>query len=101
MDIDQIKEHVLRKHYVYSSHADEERQNENLTVAQVAEALRSRDIIEQYLNSGRGESCLVVGFAEDGTPIHIVFDWRGEDLVIITVYIPKPPAFVDPWTRGA
>lgn len=101
MDIDQIKERVLRKRYVYSSHADEERQNENLTVAQVAEALRSGDIIEQYANSGRGESCLVVGFAEDGTPIHIVCGWRGEDLAIITVYIPKPPAFVDPWTRGA
>ena len=100
MDIDQIQDHVFRNQYVYSSDADEARQDENLTLAQLREALLDSGILEQYPDTGRGASCLVVGLAKDGTPIHIVCGWRGPDLVIITVYIPKPPAFVDAWTRG-
>ena len=45
------------------------------------------------------ESCLVVGFAGN-LPIHAVCGWRGEKVALITVYIPRPPKFVDPWTRG-
>jgi hypothetical protein len=33
-------------------------------------------------------------------PIHTVCGWRGEKVAFITVYIPKPPKFIDPWTRG-
>jgi len=29
-----------------------------------------------------------------------VCGWRGEKIVLITVYIPRPPKFIDPWTRG-
>jgi hypothetical protein len=56
-------------------------------------------ILEQYADSGRGESCLVVGFAGE-IPVHAVCGWHGEKIVLITVYIPGPPKFVDPWTRG-
>ncbi|MGQ9628281.1 MAG: DUF4258 domain-containing protein [Anaerolineae bacterium] len=66
---------------------------------QVEEALLSGAILEDYPDTGRGESCLIVGFATDGTPIHTVCGWRGEDVVIITIYIPRPPKFIDPWTR--
>ena len=45
------------------------------------------------------ESCLLVGFA-DKIPIHIVCGWRGEEVAIITVYVPGLPEFIDPWTRG-
>jgi len=45
------------------------------------------------------KSCLIVGFAKD-QPIHVVCGWRGGKVAVITVYIPRPPRFVDPWTRG-
>lgn len=67
--------------------------------AQVEEALLDGQILEQYPDTGRGESCLVVGFAGD-IPIHAIGGWRGERVVLITVYIPRPPKFIDPWTRG-
>jgi hypothetical protein len=45
------------------------------------------------------ESCLVLGFSND-IPIHAVCGWRRQKLSLITVYVLKPPKFIDPWTRG-
>jgi hypothetical protein len=92
-------ERVETKEYVYTHHADIERKADELTFAQVEEALLNGEILEQYPDTGRGESCLIVGFAKD-VPIHVVCGWRGEKVALITVYIPCPPKFVDPWTRG-
>jgi hypothetical protein len=75
-----------------------ERKADNLTLAQVEEALLNGKILEQYPDTGRGESCLVVGLSGD-VPIHLVCGWRGEMIVLITAYIPRPPKFIDPWTR--
>jgi len=99
MDIEEIKVKVRNNQYLYSLHAEVERKADELTFAQVEEALLNGEILEQYPDTGRGESCLVVGFAEN-VPVHIVCGWRGEKVVLITVYIPRPPKFVDPWTRG-
>ncbi len=99
MDLEEIKVKLRANQYIYSHHAEIERRAEALTFAQVEEALLNGRILEQYPDTGRGESCLVVGFAE-GIPIHAVCGWRGEKVVLITVYIPRPPKFIDPWTRG-
>ena len=56
-------------------------------------------ILEQYPDTGRGESCLLVGFARE-IPIRAVCGWRGEEVVLITLDIPRLPKFIDPWTRG-
>jgi Domain of unknown function (DUF4258) len=99
MNIAEIRSKVQANAYGYSHHADLERRADTLTVAQVENALLNGIILEQYPDTGRGESCLIVGFAEL-TPIHVVCGWRGENIVLITIYIPGPPKFVDPWTRG-
>ena len=99
LDIAEIKAKVHANAYVYSHHADLERKADNLTLTQVEEALLTSTILEQYPDTGRGASCLLVGFSE-AIPIHVVCGWRGEKVVLITVYIPGPPKFVDPWTRG-
>lgn len=99
MDIEEIKRKMRTNQYVYSHHAEIERRAETLTFAQVEEALLNGRILEQYPDTGRGESCLVVGFAGE-IPVHAVCGWRGEKMVLITTYIPRPPKFIDPWTRG-
>ena len=99
MDIDEIKEKIRGNQYMYSYHAEIERKADNLTFAQIETALLNSQVLEQYADTGRGVSCLVIGFAE-ATPIHAVCGWRGEKIVLITVYIPRPPKFIDPWTRG-
>ena len=99
MDIEEIKTKVRANEYIYSHHADLERRADNLTLAQMEDALLTGAILEQYPDTGRGESCLVVGFSGE-TPMHAVCGWRGDKVVLITVSIPGPPHFVDPWTRG-
>lgn len=100
MDIQEIKDQVRHNRYFYSQHAEIERRAEDLTFAQIEHALLNGEILEQYPDTGRGESCLVVGLADE-IPIHAVCGWRGNKTVLVTVYIPHPPKFVDPWTRGA
>jgi hypothetical protein len=53
------------------------------------------------MDSGRGESCLLAGFTDAGKPVHVVCGGMGEYLVIITVYIPTPPKFINPYERGS
>lgn len=99
MDIQEIKLKVSQDLYVYAYHADIERQQDNLTFRQVELALLNGEILEQYLDDPRGESCLILGYAQQ-IPIHIICGWRGDQVLIITVYIPKPPKFINPKTRG-
>lgn len=99
MDIESIKAKVQRDEYVYSSHADLERKADDLTLHDVESAILNSEVLEQYADKGRGASCLILGFSDD-IPIHIVCGWRGSKVVMITVYVPKPPKFIDPWTRG-
>jgi len=94
-----IKAKVRMDEYIYTNHAEIERKVDDLTFAQIEEALLSGDILEQYADTGRGESCLVLGYGA-GFPIHVVCGWRGDKVAIITVYIPHPPKFIDAKTRG-
>ena len=97
--IEWIKEKVQASEYFFSKHGDQERQNENLLIAEVEEAVLSGRILEQYGNTGRGDCCLVAGFSNSGKPIHVICGRRGEQLVVVTVYIPGPPKFRTPYER--
>ena len=99
-DIEWIKGRIEATEYYFSRHGDQERQNDNLTVAEVEEAILSGRILERYEDTGRGASCLVAGFSDGGKPVHVVCGARGEGLVVITVYIPAPPKFKSPFERG-
>jgi len=99
VDISEIHQKVRAGQHIYSLHADEERDAEGLTFAQVREALLNAQLLEEYPDTGRGESCLVVGFAGQ-LPIHVVCGRRRGKIVVITVYVPRRPKFSNPWTRG-
>ncbi len=100
MKIEWIKGCTEKGEYYFSKHADQERLNDNLMITEIDEALFSGRILEQYKDTGRGKSCLIAGFTEKGKPIHVVCGTRGDWLVIITVYIPRPPKFKAPFERG-
>ncbi len=95
-----IKNKIAHNDYYYSKHADQERQNDQLSLLDVEESILSGRILEHYSDTGRGKSCLMVGFTKEGKPIHCVCGQRGEYIVIVTVYIPKPPSFKTPFERG-
>lgn len=76
-EIKWILERIRKGEYYFSKHGDQERQNDNLTIAEVEEALLGGKILEQYEDSGRGEGCLVAGFTDAGKPIHIFVAGEG------------------------
>jgi hypothetical protein len=63
-----------------------ERIADGLSVSQRDLALSDSQIIEQYPDDPRGESCLAVGFTREGIPVQ--------------VYIPTMPKWRDPYTRN-
>jgi len=106
MQIGEIQELVREGRYEVSFHAQQERLEENLDLAQIETAIINRgELLEQYPNDPRGESCLLLGYV--GTmPVHLVLGWApmksegGRLLRLITVYTPTPPKWIDPRTRG-
>lgn len=106
MDLHEIQRLVRQSNYEFSLHAQQERLDENLDIAEIEGALvGASEILEEYPNDPRGESCLALGFA-GSRPIHVVLGWarRKQDgsktLRVITVYIPSLPKWIDPRTRG-
>lgn len=62
--------------------------------------IKASDPFPFYPDTGRRESCLLAGFADNGKPVHIVCGSQGEWMVVVTVYIPTPPKFLTPFERG-
>jgi hypothetical protein len=99
MDIVEIKQAMANGRFRLSLHAEIEAEKDNLDIAQIVEAILHDDILEQYPDTGRGQSCLVLGFTGQ-TPIHAICGMRAGYVMIVTVYIPGLPKFLDPWTRA-
>ncbi len=90
---------IKEDNYILSQHADNERMNDNLMLYEIEYAIINGTILESYPEDKRGSSCLIVGFAKSGKPIHIVCGQSSDELIIITVYIPTPPKFTNPYER--
>ncbi|MEO5328965.1 MAG: DUF4258 domain-containing protein [Magnetococcus sp. THC-1_WYH] len=95
-----IQECVGNDAYLYSRHGDQERRNDTLSLEEVEQAILNGRMLEQYADTGRGASCLVVGFTYGGKPLHVVCGKLDNRMIIITVYIPTPPKFKTPFERG-
>ena len=107
MELAEIQRLIGEGKYEVSFHAQQERLEENLDLTQIERAIvASGEILENYPNDPRGESCLLLGFV-GAAPIHVVLGWatlktdNERMLRMITVYSPIPPKWVDPRTRGA
>ncbi len=105
MDLGEIRDLIRKGEYEVSFHAQQERLEENLDIAEIEKAILGRsEILEEYTDDPRGESCLVLGFAER-QPIHAVMGWatrrhtNQKMLRVITVYTPTLPKWADARTR--
>lgn len=95
------KEKVKEDKFELSSHAEKERGEEEIGIDDIANAILRGEELEPYPEDQRGESCLFVGKDLDKRWIHVLCgNFDREDLLIITVYIPEPPKWKDPFTRG-
>lgn len=71
MNVEEIRGKVLKDEYDYTLHAEIVRKADSLTFHQIEAAILGGEILEQYSDDGRGESCLLLGFS-DNIPIHVV-----------------------------
>ena len=102
MDIEQVKTLIRQKQYKTSHHAEVEREAETITIDDIKTAVLNGELLEDYPDDPRGHSCLMSGTAEDKRPLHIVLTilTQIEQVLIITVYIPIQPKWLDPRTRA-
>jgi hypothetical protein len=53
------------------------------------------ELVEDYPADPRGHSCLILGFGDDGRPIHVVCSPKEDYLAIITAYLPDGQEWMD------
>lgn len=61
----------------------------------IRKVIEEGEIIEDYPEDVRGHSCLILGKATDGRPVHVVCAPKDEYLAVITAYIPT----VSQWSK--
>ena len=105
MTINDIKRCVIEKSYEFSFHAQQERLEDDLDITDIEVAIMNGEVLEDYPDDPRGESCLLLGYVGEN-PLHIVAGWTRmklsdkKALRIITVYVPRPPKWPTPRERG-
>ena len=100
LDADFIRISVLEGDYLISLHADMERLEDGIAVAELEKVLADCEVIEDYPDDPRGHSCLVVGYTSNLEPLHVVCGLNHQHaMFVITVYKPCPPKWVDERTR--
>ena len=100
MEIEEIKEKIRHDKYEISFHAEKERYAEDVTISDLKTTIYKGEILEDYPNDSRGPSCLVFGYSQN-RPVHIICGHTPIKWIrIITVYIPKPPRWINERTRA-
>ena len=99
MKIDRLRKRIRANRYEISLHAQKERCEEEIKIADIEHAILTGRIIEDYPEDKWGPSCLVLGYSQH-KPMHIVCTLLPNRwLRIITVYIPKIPKWINPRRR--
>jgi hypothetical protein len=98
---DRIRKQAEQESLRITQHAQQEMVEDDVTLAELTEVLRSCSIIENYPEHRRGACCLVSGYThERRRSLHVVCTTDQPLLIVITVYEPKPPKWVTPTQRG-
>jgi hypothetical protein len=98
--IAEIKSKIKFRQYFLSEHAQIERLEEDIDIIEIEEAILNSEIIEDYPEDKRGHSCLIAGYLSNKA-IHVVCGVKQNNLVIITVYLPKLPKWITPKQRAS
>jgi hypothetical protein len=89
---------VRERKYRLTSHAEREREADQITVQEIDEAVLSDacKLVEDYPTDPRGHSCLILGWTHVDLPIHLVCGHLyEEEFVVITIYRPSPEQWID------
>ena len=98
MNIDDIRKRILSGRYVISFTHTEKLRRRKIALETIEEAIRGGEIIEDYPDDPRGPSCLILGVAQEGRPIHVVCGKMGHDqILVITAYEPNLEEWKPDW----
>jgi hypothetical protein len=82
--VQHCEKHTIR----WTRHILERLFQRNISIDDIMNVLANGEIIEQYPKDYPFPSCLVLGSTSNGTPLHIVCGSNGEELWLITAYLP-------------
>jgi len=86
--IREIRERIRTKNYELTGHAEEERENDELAIADLRAAILTGGVKTILTDDPRGERYIVQGKAQDGRKIEVVCRFLDSGkLRIITVYV--------------
>jgi hypothetical protein len=90
--LDDVQEAIRAGRALYTDHGIEEMQNDKLTKVEVAAITLVGEIIEDYPTAYPLPACLVLGFLDDGSPVHTVWAFANATKYasLVTVYRPDP-----------
>jgi hypothetical protein len=97
--LEKIREQAKAQAFRVTQHAQEEMDEKNITLDEVLAAIANGTILENYAEHKRGPCCLLYGRTKKGRPLHIVCTTAQPLLIIITVYVPLLPKWVNPTQR--
>ena len=95
--IEQIIDAIRGKRTRITDHADEEAAADQLKFEEIYSSVLQGELIQSYLDDKPYPSCLILGTAFGGDPIHSVWAYNAETswAVLITVYRPDPSRWID------
>jgi hypothetical protein len=99
--MEKIRAAIDNSQWVMSRHAREQAGKRYIEDIDLLSSLIKGEILEDYPDDPRGASMLILGRTDEGNALHTMcsFDVSGT-LVIITVYEPEQPRWIDERTRG-
>ena len=99
--IEAIIESIKARRFRITEHADEEANDDEISLTQAFDSIARGEIIEQYPDDEPYPSCLIFSRLESGDAIHTVwaFNFATSSSVLITTYRPDPGRWIDGKTR--
>ncbi len=94
--IDEIRLKIADGLYEFSKHAVDQSILRNISLGELVESIENGKIIEDYPDDKYGPSCLILGFTNNGRPIHVQSTYAGREILrIITLYEPDENLWID------
>ena len=88
MDINIISHLAAERKIIWTDHSVKRMQEKDISRQEVLECISKGEIIEDYPDDYPFPSCLIFALVNNNRPIHVVLGCNGENIYIITVYIP-------------
>lgn len=95
--VDEIRNKIARQEYEFSKHAVDQSIVRDIGINELEQAIsKQSELIEDYPDDKYGPSCLILGFTDNGRPLHIQCSYPDRPLIkIVTLYEPAPELWAD------